>query len=1151
MTKHVRGRGRGRGRRGRGEGAGRGRASNHGASSRRQQGHQNNQQRNQQPHPPPQQRVNRKPPRFEGFRGRPDRFLEQSDPQFQEVVSKCYAGFRVEGPETFAAKVHSEARRAFDGLEEGGIFRADVTQPFGLGTKCAVTYVTRTLAGEPGTTYKYLGLRMFSHPWTEQSEPGSHSSSSSSSIRSSSRKGSIQDGGGGIRSALRRVRILNDHLRERSLRLLEARRAVQQEEGARRGESGGGGGGDEEEFGSCDFNVALINRMEPLEDRPDLKPEPTFGQDRCSVSWHADSCLEHYSTIAVYHVTDPDTKESNDVADDSGSGSGSGGGGSGVNFTGSGADWRIALRVEPDAEGPSAGKLKLAAVAGGSEGKTDRAPPVAVALPSRSAYFLLDDFNHHHQHAVLAGQTHRWSSTHRVAKKQGHSFDYIAGRCQTVLGDGHRRTLKQWKTEQLTLSELEFEWIRQFYIQGRAHHALHTWWHEPLQQLLRFWSLLESRTGVVVNTLQGAAEARFDQQHAATAAAPHKTSEGPTTAPDERREKKARQRRSKQRQAVESLGGRAAYAAIAEALRDRAEKRGQWADRERDKVYDRLPADARPMPCPLSPSASCSAAAAAVSSPLPRTPEALAALADAVLEWGKIYSGGDGVRGAAAAAAAAEVCDVGGGDVRAAPKSSVGAPNDVERGAANGDESEHRSSSTNQPANSPGDWNPAAGRAAGATAAAALRTSPSSTGTAAGTPTETNPPWETGRFALEMQAPWARRLLDGEKTIETRGYPLPAGLVGRSVELMESRPGQDGVSSVGDTVEAFADGLSVVGRVVFSGSSAYPSREAWAADAERHLVPVPPAAQPAAGETTGGKGSSGGKGYGWKGPGSVHAWTVGSVAAYPKPRAVRRMERAFRSLFLVEDQRRGGRGGASSSGGAVASVKRGGAEDDTAVVGRGGEGGGDDGAGSGEGGTKRKKKPKKKRKRKGPPAGGGGDGGEAQQAPADTARAECAVAAAGAVGDAGAAERPRPAKENGGEERKRRMRPRAAGADGKQGIVAAAGGDAATPGSAGGDAPQPRGIGGGDRSQQGGGKKRRSGKGSAELGGRDKNEGTGGVGTTIAALAAAAASARGTGDGFDEGIDGEGGGGDFGGEIPTAISGGGDSRKRSKKKKRF
>lgn len=52
---------------------------------------------------------------------------------------------------------------------------------------------------------------------------------------------------------------------------------------------------------------------------------------RCSVSWHADSCLEHYSTIGVYHYTDPETDP---------------------------ADWRIALRVERDAEGPSSGKLK-------------------------------------------------------------------------------------------------------------------------------------------------------------------------------------------------------------------------------------------------------------------------------------------------------------------------------------------------------------------------------------------------------------------------------------------------------------------------------------------------------------------------------------------------------------------------------------------------------------------------------------------------------------------------------------------------------------------------------------------------------------------------------------------------------------------------
>ena len=60
----------------------------------------------------------------------------------------------------------------------------------------------------------------------------------------------------------------------------------------------------------------------------------------------------------MYHVTDPDTAgpETNNAAFDSG----------GARAGSPGADWRIALRVEPDAEGPSAGKLKLAAAAAGN-----------------------------------------------------------------------------------------------------------------------------------------------------------------------------------------------------------------------------------------------------------------------------------------------------------------------------------------------------------------------------------------------------------------------------------------------------------------------------------------------------------------------------------------------------------------------------------------------------------------------------------------------------------------------------------------------------------------------------------------------------------------------------------------------------------------
>lgn len=139
---------------------------------------------------------------------------------------------------------------------------------------------------------------------------------------------------------------------------------------------------------SCEF--FYFRRCYPESDVK-LKSEPCFGQEKCTVSWHADSSLEHFSSIAVYHVTgasvasssNPLTQENRSnkkrkltPPDETGG-------------------WKIALRVWPDAEGPTAGKSSknmninaLRAV-----------PPISIELPNQSAYYLLDDFNHHHQHA--------------------------------------------------------------------------------------------------------------------------------------------------------------------------------------------------------------------------------------------------------------------------------------------------------------------------------------------------------------------------------------------------------------------------------------------------------------------------------------------------------------------------------------------------------------------------------------------------------------------------------------------------------------------------------------------------------------------------------------------------------------------------------
>ena len=44
-------------------------------------------------------------------------------------------------------------------------------------------------------------------------------------------------------------------------------------------------------------------------------------------------------------------------------------------------------------------------------------------------------------------------------------------------------------------------------------------------------------------------------------------------------------------------------------------------------------------------------------------------------------------------------------------------------------------------------------------------------------------------YGLEVQAPWAGKVLDGEKKIETRGYALPEELEGRWVFMLESKKG--------------------------------------------------------------------------------------------------------------------------------------------------------------------------------------------------------------------------------------------------------------------------------------------------------------------------------------------------------------------------
>ena len=128
-------------------------------------------------------------------------------------------------------------------------------------------------------------------------------------------------------------------------------------------------------------------------------------------------------------------------------------------------------------------------------------------------------------------------------------------------------------------------------------------------------------------------------------------------------------------------------------------------------------------------------------------------------------------------------------------------------------------------------------------------------------------------FGLELQSPYAEFLLDGTKTIETRSYHLPPGLMRRRIDVLRSGRGEDGASSVPDRTTLTAssdDGMTEAGRdspvragwCTFLRSFRYDSRKQFEADVDRHLVDPANA------------------GYGWTESRAIYGWVVGDVGCY-------------------------------------------------------------------------------------------------------------------------------------------------------------------------------------------------------------------------------------------------------------------------------
>ncbi|XP_054054288.1 alpha-ketoglutarate-dependent dioxygenase FTO isoform X4 [Rissa tridactyla] len=126
------------------------------------------------------------------------------------------------------------------------------------------------------------------------------------------------------------------------------------------------------------------------------------------------------------------------------------------------------------------------------------------------SYSCEDDLNMTHQHCVLAGFSPRFSSTHRVADCSRGTLEYIFGQCELALqnlqtdSDSKALSLKSLETAVVKQveeihNEVEFEWLRQFWFQGKRYLKCSDWWLKPMAKLEEFWRKMEIMTSLVLS----------------------------------------------------------------------------------------------------------------------------------------------------------------------------------------------------------------------------------------------------------------------------------------------------------------------------------------------------------------------------------------------------------------------------------------------------------------------------------------------------------------------------------------------------------------------------------------------------------------------------------------------------------------------------
>ncbi|KAK7170370.1 hypothetical protein R3I94_000558 [Phoxinus phoxinus] len=464
-------------------------------------------------------------------------YLSPTDPGFQELWDSSYAGLALRQSGTLPDGLHEKVQSALTTLQRRGCLLRDLVR---VRDRDVFTAVSRALVGQPGYTYRYLDTRLFTIPWHCEGEEGQKDEKEKQCCDSDLRDACKalwelnqffcsdvkQTNARGVKRPRSDTENSEDTPGEGTCeesikdRLLEKQEEEEEEEEDEEDEEDDSGQGCSHSSppssatptaisSLVQFNVTLINYMDPTA-MTQLKEEPYYGMGKMAVGWHHDENLVPLSPVAVYSYSCPAEPKNEEVTEKDGEGQSK------------------EQETETEGEGTSKEELKEGGEGLGKEEVEKEkvcwrvglkvawdihTPGLALPLQSGDCYYMTDDLNRTHQHCVLAGDAARFSSTHRVAQCCTGTLDYIQNRCSEALENLHTNTEKNTKSLSSLLpstlqciedihNEVEFEWLRQYWFQGRRYARFCSWWTKPMEQMEKDWKEMERMTQLLLAVVE-------------------------------------------------------------------------------------------------------------------------------------------------------------------------------------------------------------------------------------------------------------------------------------------------------------------------------------------------------------------------------------------------------------------------------------------------------------------------------------------------------------------------------------------------------------------------------------------------------------------------------------------------------------------------